>query len=111
MASTLAVRVTSVVGVHALHAPPEQQPFGQDATVHWQTPLKHSKFVPQFACSAALGVEHTPLVALHEPWVWQVAGAGHIFGAPAVHTPAWHVSAVHALASMFEHATSSFLFG
>jgi len=34
------------------------------------------------------GLEHTPVVVLHVPAVWHWSAAVHVFGVPALHTPA-----------------------
>jgi allophanate hydrolase subunit 1 len=59
---------------------------------------------PRFALHAvvlgAFGVEQTPLLGLHVPCTWHVAGAGQVTGFDPVHVPFWQLSlCVHAFPS------------
>jgi hypothetical protein len=78
----------------ALHGPLllPQQPFGHDVASHTQEPVTHRRPDPQFAPSGEFGLEQTPVVVLHVPPVWHVAGAGQETELLPVHTPLWQVS-------------------
>jgi hypothetical protein len=94
-----------------LHAP---------ATWHWSSavqavevpvhvPATHASFFVhafpslQVVPSAAVGLEHFPLVVSHVPTVWHASAAVHVTGLAPVHVPLWQVSVwVHALPSLHE---------
>src|SRR6476620_6763737 len=78
-------------------AVPEQVPFWHESfSVHALPSLHDVPFV-------AFGAEQTPVVVLHVPAVWHVAGVGHVTGFDPVHAPLWHVSVcVHALPSLHD---------
>jgi hypothetical protein len=63
----------------------------------WQLP----RFPLQAVLSGAFGVEQTPVLVLHVPAVWQVAGDPQLTGFDPVQVPLWHVSVrVQALPSL-----------
>ena len=75
-------------------AVPVQVPFWHESlNVHALLSLHDVPF-------AAFGLVQTPVLVLHVPAVWQVAGVGHTTGFEPVQLPLWHVSVcVHALLS------------
>jgi hypothetical protein len=51
--------------------------------------------------SAAVGLEHTPVVGSQDPAAWHWSSAVQVTGLDPVHVPLWHVSVcVHAFPSL-----------
>jgi hypothetical protein len=85
-------------------AVPVQVPFWHESlNVHALLSLHDVPF-------AAFGLVQTPVLVLHVPAVWQVAGVGHTTGFEPVQAPLWHVSVcVHALLSLHDVPFAAFV--
>jgi hypothetical protein len=71
---------------HVFGAPGLQAPPWQVSTRVQALPSLHAD---PFALA---GLEQFPLAVSHTPGSWHWSEAVQVFGAPALHTPAWHVS-------------------
>lgn len=101
--SHVPARWHSSIAVHINALPPQTPAVHASLSVHG---LASSHAAP----SAFIGYEHTPLTGLHAPKSWHASGGGQTTGAPALQTPAWHVSPCeHAFLS--SHAAPSFFEG